>query len=203
MLKELLEAHLFFHSFTKIKDKILVVDEVTKSGNFSLVDPKACAGCKYVCNEEPSEREQLKITSTKPVNIVNIEQVFSYIKEDVGEICDYMLDGADSTMLVEMTCSTTEYVKCKRPKARGQLYNTLEKLFTCPPVRTHIEKHALRYVIFSWKETFPDDAEMDDAEKSMIGMTMLADAVYSPDNESKFDFGFKMKEIRFPHALVI
>jgi len=24
-----------------------------------------------------------------------------------------------------------------------------------------------------------------------------------PDNESKFDFGFKLKEIRYPHALVM
>lgn len=202
MLKDLLEAHLYC-TFPKVENKVLNLNEVTKSGSFSLVDSKACIGCIFVCNEEPSEREQLKITSTKPVNIVNIEQVFSYIKEDVGEVCDYMLDGADFTMLVEMSCSTTKYVKSKRPKARGQLYNTLEKLFTCPSVRTHIEKNALRYVIFSWKETFPDKMEMDDAEKSMRVMTILADAVYSPDNESKFDFGFKMKEIRFPYALVI
>ena len=202
MLKELLEAN-FYRTFPKIKDKILILDEVTKSGSFSLVDPNACAGCKFVCNEEPSEREQLKVTRTKLVNIVNIEQVFSYVKEDVGEVCDYMLDGADSTMLVEMTCSTTEYVKGKRPKARSQLYNTLEKLFTCPPVKTHIENKSLHYVIFSWKETFPNEAEMDDVEKSMKGMTILADAVYSPDNESEFDFGFKMKEIRFPYVLVV
>lgn len=202
MLKELLEAH-FYCTFPKVEDKVLIVNEVTKSGNFSLVDPKACAGCKFVCNEEPSEREQLKVTSTKPVSIVNLEQAFSYIQEDVGEVCDYMLDSTDTTMLVEMTCSTTEYVKSKRPKARGQLYNALEKLFTCHPVRSHIEKRTLHYVIFSWKETFPDEAEMDDAEKSMRGMTILADAVYSPDNESKFDFGFKMKEIRYPNALVI
>ena len=32
-------------------------------------------------------------------------------------------------------------------------------------------------------------------------MTILADAVYSPDNESKFDFGFKLKEIRYPSIL--
>ena len=202
MLKELLEAHLYY-TFPKVEDKVLNLNEVTKSGNFSLVDPNACIGCKFVCNQEPSEREQLMVTSTKPVNIVNLEQVFSYIKEDVGEVCDYMLESVDSTMLVEMSCSTTEYVKSKRPKARSQLYNTLEKLFTCPPVRTHIEKNALRYVIFSWKETFPNEMEMDAAEKSMRGMTILADAVYSPYNESKFEFGFKMKEIRFPYALVI
>lgn len=202
MLKELLEAH-FFCTFPKVEGKILIVDEVTKSGNFSLVDPKACAGCKYVCDEEPSEREQLKVTSTKPVSIVNLEQAFSYIQENVGEVCDYMLDCADTTILVEMTCSTTEYVKSKRPKARGQLYNALEKLFTCPPVRNHIENKAWHYVIFSWKETFLSEEEMDDAEKSMRDMTILADAVYSPDNESKFDFGFKMKEIRYPYALVI
>lgn len=202
MLKELLESH-FYYTFPKVEDKVLIVNEVTKSGNFSLVDPKACAGCKFVCNEESSEREQLKVISTTSVNIVNLEHVFSFIKEDVGEVCDYMLDSADATMLVEMTCSTTEYVKSKRPKARGQLYNTLEKLFTCPPIRTHIEKKASRFVVFSWKETFPDEAEMDEAEKSMRDMTILVDAVYSPDNESKFDFGFKMKEIRYPYALVI
>ena len=39
--------------------------------------------------------------------------------------------------------------------------------------------------------------------RSMMGMTVMADEVYSPDNESKFDFGFKLKEIRYPHALVM
>lgn len=31
----------------------------------------------------------------------------------------------------------------------------------------------------------------------------MADEVYSPDNESKFGFCFKLKEIRYPHALVM
>ena len=57
--------------------------------------------------------------------------------------------------------------------------------------------------MFSWRETIPDDEEMDFVESSMKGMTLMADEVYSSDNESKFDFGFKLKEIRYPSILVL
>ena len=57
-------------------------------------------------------------------------------------------------------------------------------------------------MVFSWKETFPKNQEMDSLEASMEGMILMSDEVYSPDNESKFDFGFKMKEIRFPDVLI-
>lgn len=133
---------------------------------------------------------------------MNLEQVFDYVGEDVGEISDYLLDGAESAIMVEMTCSTTDYVKGKRVKARGQLYNTLSLLFTNPDVRNHMENKQARYAVFSWKETFPENQEMDSVEASMKGMILMSDEVYSPDNESKFDFGFKMKEIRYPDVLV-
>lgn len=57
-------------------------------------------------------------------------------------------------------------------------------------------------MVFSWKETFPENQEMDSVEASMKGMILMSDEVYSPDNESKFDFEFKMKEIRYPDVLV-
>ena len=43
---------------------------------------------------------------------------------------------------------------------------------------------------------------MDSVEQSMKGMILMSDEVYSPDNESKFDFGFKMKEVRYQDVLV-
>ena len=42
---------------------------------------------------------------------------------------------------------------------------------------------------------------MDDVERSMRDMTIMADAVYSPDNESKFELDFKLREIRYPDVL--
>lgn len=127
--------------------------------------------------------------------------MFSFVREKVGEICDYMLDTTNTTILVEMTCSNSEHVLGKRQKARGQLYNTLCNLYANPAIRGHIEHNAIRYAVFSWKETFPEEAEMDGIESSMKGMTVLTDAVYSPDNESTFDFDFKLKEIRYPDRL--
>lgn len=43
---------------------------------------------------------------------------------------------------------------------------------------------------------------MDSIEFSMKGMILMSDETYSPDNESKFDFGFKLKEIRYPDVLI-
>ncbi len=202
MLKELFEAH-FYGTFPKVDNKVLMLEEISAAGDLSLLDPNACIGCKYVCNNVPEEREQLKAYCAQDVNIISIDQLFSFVREEVGEICDYMLDTLNTTALVEMTCSTSEHVIGKRQKARGQLYNTLRLLYANPIVRGHIENKNVRYVVFSWKETFPEEREMDSIESSMKGMTVLTDIVYSPDNESKFDFDFKLKEIRYPDMLMV
>ena len=201
MLKELFEAS-FYKTFPKKEDMLLMLNERTIQGDFGLIDEHACQGCKFVCSENTEEREQLKVHGDHQVNILSLDQVFDYVREDVGNISDYLLDGNDSAIVVEMTCSTTDYVKDKRVHARSQLYNTLVLLHANPNVRSHLEKKNTRYVVFSWKETFPENQEMDSVEKSMKGMILMSDEVYSPDNESKFDFGFKIKEIRYPDVLV-
>ena len=200
-MKELFEAS-FYLTFPKKEDKVLILEERMAQGDFSLVDTKACQGCKYVCHDNPDEREQLKAHGDNQVYILSLDQVFEYVCEDVGEISDYLLDGAESAVVVEMTCSTIDYVKGKRVKARGQLYNTLSLLNTSPDVRNHLNNKQAHYAVFSWKETFPENQGMDSVEASMKGMILMSDEVYSPDNESKFDFGFKMKEIRYPDVLV-
>lgn len=201
MLKELFETS-FYITFPKKEGSILMIDERTAEGDFSIVDANACQGCKYVCCDNPGGREQLKVHGDKQVSIVSLDQIFGYVEEYVGEISDYLLEGAESLTVVEMTCSTTDYVQGKRIKARRQLYNTLSLLNTNPDVRTHLENKQARYVVFSWKETFPENLELDGVEASMTGMMLMSDEVYSPDNESKFDFGFRMKEVRYPDVLV-
>jgi hypothetical protein len=202
MLKELFEGH-FYGTFPKVGNRLLMLDEKVEEGDFSLLDTKACQYCRFVCNEAPDVREQLRVQSAGSVNIISMEQVFSYVRENVGETCDYMMEGAVDMMLVEMTCSTTDYVGDKRQKARRQLYNTLTQLFMSPAVRAHIENMTKRTVVFSWKETFDISVAPDIAESSMLGMTLMSDEVYSPDNESKFDFGFVLREIRYPDFLVV
>lgn len=201
MLKELFEAS-FYITFPKKEDTILLLDERTAEGDFCLVDTKACQGCKYVCCDSQDGREQLKVHGDKQVCFVSLDQVFDCVRENVGEISDYLLEGTESAIVVEMTCSTTDYVRGKRIKARGQLYNTLSLLNTNPDIRSHLDNKQARYVVFSWKETFPESQEMDSVEASMTGMIMMSDEVYSPDNESTFDFGFKLKEIRYPDVLI-
>ena len=179
-----------------------MVAEREECGDFALFDPKACVGCKCVCSKDTERREQLRVKSSRPVFIVSMEQVFSYVKENLGEVCDYMMEGTDSSIFIEMTCSTTEYVTSKRTKARGQLFNTLERLFMCPPIWSHVEKKPVRYVVFSWRDTSLSKAVLDDAEQTMRDMTILSDEVYSPDNESSFGYGFMLREIRYPHMFL-
>lgn len=115
------------------------LDEKTYSSGFSLVDPKACNACRVPCNEHASERRQLLVEATSTVNVINIEEVMSYVKEDVGLTCDYMLDDGKTVALVEMTCSASEYVTSKRQKARRQLYDTLCLLRANPDVKMHLD----------------------------------------------------------------
>lgn len=200
MLRELFESF-FYHSFNKVQGKVLMLNERSEIGDFSLVDQNACRDCRDVCCNNKDLREQLKLHSNQITYILSIDQVFSFINDNLGERCDYLLEGADSVILVEMSCITSNYVEGKRQKARKQLSNTIDLLFANPMVKSHIEKKKYHYVVFSWKETFPDETEMDDAEKSMAGMTVMTDEVYSPDNESIFDYGFKYREIRYPDVL--
>lgn len=202
MLKELFEAH-FYGTFPKVEDKVLNLREQVLNGRFSLLDQKACRGCHYVCDANPANREQMKVESGDDIHVISLEEVFSYVKEDMGETCDYLLEGNDTVAVVEMTCSTSDYVTEKRQKARRQMYNTLTHLMTSPVLKGHIERLTSHYVVFSWKETFDNSLVEDTAVQSMTGMTVMADEVYSPDNESRFDFGFKLKEIRYPYALVV
>ena len=202
MLKELFEGH-FYGTFPLSGDRLLLLDEAISEGDFFLSDTQACRDCHFVCSDNVAQREQLKIHSNLPVYYISIGQIFSYVREDVGETCDYMLENDQATVLVEMTCSTSGYVKDKRQKARRQLYNTLCCLFASPIIREHLENHDFRYVIFSWKETFAPDSEQDLVERNMSDMTIMTDIVYSPDNELKFDFDFKLREIRYPDVFVL
>ena len=201
-MKELFEGH-FYGTFPAVSDRLLQLDEKTKDGDFTLLEDNACRDCHYVCSDDVNNREQLKVRSASPANVISIDQVFSFVREEVGDICDYMVESGDVTALIEMTCSTSGYVKDKRQKARGQLYNTLALLHTSPVVREHLEARTSKYVVFSWKETFAPDSEVDSVGQSMMDMTRMSDSVYSPDNESKFDFGYKLKEIRYPDFLII
>lgn len=201
MLKELFEGH-FYGTFPRKEHILLMLDESIKQGDFSLLDNNACRACRAVCDKEPESREQLLVHGVGTVNVLSMEQVFSYVDENVGEVCDYMLEGDNQVMLVEMTCSATDYVDDKRQKARSQLYNTIANLYLNPFVKEHIENKSRRTAVFSWKETFVGGNISDAAENSMLGMTLMSDEVYSADNESKFDFGFVLKEIRYPDILV-
>lgn len=201
MLKELFEGH-FYGTFPKKGNVLLMLDEKVEREDFSLLDRNACRDCRFVCKEDPDRREQLRVHAVESVNIISMEQVFSFVKENVGEVCDFFLEGNADVMLVEMTCSTTDYAGNKRQKARSQFYNTLANLYMSPLVREHIENKAKRSVVFSWKETFDISTVTDTVESSMLGMTLMSDEVYSPNNESKFDFGFVFKEIRYPDVLV-
>ena len=202
MLKELFEGS-FYVSFERKPGVALNLRETTYTGDFTLLDQEACRGCYNVCSETNYEREQLKVHTENQAYIIKVADVFSFVKGSFGEISDYMVETSASTAVVEMTCSTTDYVKDKRAKARRQLYNTLLCFHACFTIKQHIGQRASRYAIFSWRETIPKPDETDSIEINMRKMLLLTDKVYSPDNELNFDFGFKLKEIRYPHVLVL
>lgn len=202
MLKELFESS-FYLTFPPITHTQINLTELVLTGAFSLLDDKACKACKFVCASDIVNREQLKIVSKQNVNIISIDQIFSYVKDSVGETCDYMLESNEAVALVEMTCSTGDYVVDKRSKARRQLYNTIALLFSNQNLRQHITNNKSNYVIFSWRETFDNTMQSDGVEDIMKDMLIMTDGVYSPDNEMNFDFGFKLKEICYPHALLM
>ena len=200
MLKELFEST-FYVTFPAKKNVTIALDEQVHLGEFSLVDPKACRDCKFKCSDVEEGRKQLLVNANSEVHVMSVDSVMNNIAEDVGDTCDYMLDDTEKVAFVEMTCSSSKYVGSKRQKARGQLYNTICLLATNPNLQKHIENENIRYAIFSWKETYPKIDGTDLVENIMMGMTKMTDEVYSPDNVSKFDFNFLLREIRYPDSL--
>ena len=108
-----------------------------------------------------------------------------------------MLENKETIALIEMGCTESTYYESKRVKARKQLFNTLFFLDGCPNVNHHLDLKGKKYVIFSWKQK--DSRSLSDSiASSMKAMTLLPDKIYSPLNESNFDFDFRWKEIHFP-----
>lgn len=198
MLKELFESS-FFRTFKKQGEQLFLT-ESSHVGEFSLKDSLACHDCKDKCDEEEGRREQIRIKTRDVVFVMKLDQVFELCEENLGENCDFIIDDSRTIALIEMTCSNSDYIVGKRIKARRQLFNTLCILFTNPDLRFHIEKEQTKFVVFSWKNTGGGHIT-DSAEYTMGQFTAMTDEVYSPDNVSKFDFGFQYKEIRYPDIL--
>lgn len=201
MLKELFES-CFYVTFPVKSGYTVNLTETTHNGDFALKDANACRKCRFVCDSISENQKQLLIRSVYNVNIIEVNDIFAPIKENLGEMCDYILDDNNKFVLVEMTCSTKDYVGSKRVKCIGQLYNTLTILRTCGPIRMHIENEKEREAIFSWKETHEPADMLDIVEISMTAMTDMGDDVYSPYNISSFEDGFKYREIRYPDTFI-
>lgn len=202
MLKELFESNLYL-TYPKRDNRALMLNEFNMNGYFPLLDDSACGGCHFICNASLADREQLKVHANCSVHVISVNQIFSFVKESVGERCDYLIESSNSSILIEMTCATSEFVVDKRQKARRQLSNTIVLLFANQAIKNHINKHNCRYVVFSWKETFDPNTPKDSVEKTMADMMLMTDSVYSPDNEMDFDYGYKIKEIRYPYVLEV
>ncbi len=201
MLKELFEST-FYVTFPVRSGVVVSLDEHVYSGDFSLVDPKACRSCRHRCSEEVSERKQLVVRAEHGLNAICVDDVMEYVNEAVGPTCDYMLDDGKKVALVEMTCSTSCYATNKRQKARIQLYNTLCLFVANPNIRVHLGQMVERLAVFSWRDTLTQSDDLDPVERDMKGLTSVADIVYSSDNKTKLGNGFMLQEIRYPDILM-
>lgn len=201
MLKELFESS-FYMIFPQKPNLRVSINERVHCGEFSLHDSLSCSACD-VCIADIAARENIKISTSSPIHEVSMSEVTSFIKDKIGENCDTVLDdGINTIALLEMTCSQTEYVDgSKRHKATRQLYETIVCLFTNGAIKKHVEKHKNKYVLFSWKNTQKPIDRSDKVEQGFLAFTDFSDETYSPYNYREFDFGFKYKEIRYPHIL--
>lgn len=201
MLKELFESS-FYITYPQKQNVRVSINERVHSGNFSLYDSLSCNACA-TCIADPTVRENIKISSSSPIHEVSMSEVTSFVKEDISENCDFVLDdGTKTIILLEMTCSQPKYVDgSKRNKATKQLYETLVCLFANPGLKQHIESYVNKYVVFSWKNTQNEVDRNDKVEQGFLAFTDFSDETYSPDNYRNFDFDFKFKEIRYPHVL--
>ena len=200
MLKELFEST-FYVTFPVRSGVVVALDEHVYSGDFSLVDPKACRDCRHWCSEEVSGRKQLMVRADHGLNAICVDDVMWYVNESVGPTCDYMLDDGRKVALVEMTCSTSCYATNKRQKARSQLYNTLCLFVANPNIRAHLEQMVERLAVFSWRGPLSQGDALDPVERCMKGLTSVANVVYSSDNKTKLGNGFMLLEIRYPDIL--
>lgn len=200
MLKELFESS-FFLVYPIKGNKTPCLLQSEKKGSFSLIDETACASCIRPCYNKDGQREQLCLFSNDSVNILKLDQVFELLQDSYGDNCDFVLDGHQVFMLLEMKCCQAKYSESERCKARNQLYHTIYVLKNVPVINKHIVNSIKKYVIFSWKITSDNDNNDDMVAINMTDMTSFVDETYSIDNESYFDNDFYYKEVRYPDIL--
>lgn len=200
MLKELFESA-FYLTHSRKADSLLMLNEAAHQGTFSMCDPAACASCEH-CRTNPEEKKNLIVHSSDEVHVLELAQVYALMVSNPDDNCDFMLESRGVPCVLEMTCSRQKYVeKSKRLHAMSQLYSTLCVLFAVPDIRAHMERAAKRYAIFSWKNTDLLEDDADGVERGFLPFTRFAEETYSIDNEQRFDFGFRFKEVRYPDTL--
>lgn len=204
MLKELFEGT-FYWTFPKKTDTVVNIQEKIYSGVFSLNDPIACGSCK-VCMSDESQRKNIVVSTLSPLSVISVSQVVSYIKDSIGNNCDYMMANMKTVCFIEMTCSSVEYVNRyesgKRMTAKTQLSNTTSIFMSNPNVRTFIDGKENRIAVFSWKDTsHPNDAD-DMTEKGFEVFSEIAKDL-SLDKNALYINGFLFKEIIYPEVLII
>lgn len=204
MLKEQIEKS-FYITYPKKPNCLVNITEEQKIGVFVLYDNEACKGCAR-CIADETQKVNIHISSTRPVFVVRMNQVLSYLKERVGKNCDAILANDDMVIFLEMTCSEPHYVTPiygKRSKAISQLKNTIGLFELNPDLSAFMKARSGRYMILSWKDTSQPVDEADSVERGYTAFTDLADEVYSVDNVRMMDNGFIFKEIHYPDILQI
>lgn len=198
MLKELFESS--FYITYPHKENLICLIESKYTKKFTLNDLLACQDCK-IYSEGASCCYNINIEAKDSVYCINANDVFKPIKEDIGDCCDYILSDDTRMVLIEMTCSQEKYVRtCKRSKALDQLTNTKCVLLANPCVKSFMDNHTIKYMIFSWKDTTPKYTK-DSTEKGFSIFGEIANEAYSPDNVQDIYDDFKFKEIRYPDIL--
>lgn len=159
-MKQLLENN-FTVAHGRAAGSVMVIENTCPAGSFTIADAAACGACSYFfkmnCNQTV-----LKVHAATEVRQIEFEYFINAFPRITGQRCDFIFhDAGQKIVLSDLTCSRSEYIDThlrdgkpeigKRAKVRGQIEESIKKLYAVPAIAAHINTFPQKRGLFAYR----------------------------------------------------
>ena len=159
-MKQLLETD-YTVAHGRLAGTIPVIETIYSSGDFVLADAKACSECSYFYKMN-CEQLVLKVHSATDVHQIEFEYFINAFGKITGKRCDYIFhDAGQKIVMSDFTCSRSEFIDThlrdgkteagKRVTVRGQIEESIRKLYAVPAIAAHIDSFPQKRGLFAYR----------------------------------------------------
>lgn len=206
-MKDLLDNHFVPAKGTPVGS--VSCDATTKSGDFSLVDNRACSQCKPFFHSS-CNNEVLKLHADNPVEIIEHEKLILDLKAEKGGVCDYLISSDNKVLFIDLTCGMSQYLEShlvdgeakegKKAKSRKQTEMSINRLYEEQHLASHLDSFPNKVAMLGYRniddELFANcSSKITSAEDASLSMMKH---LQSRRLATPLSHGFNFVMIRYP-----